>query len=350
MPHRWVLLCAELDVLCGSMCCKRGCWRVWCQPASVDLRAVPAVVSTSLERLLARLPRASHAPARFHCCPPTTHPTNHPLAQPPHPPAVGDTIPINYNSKRYFIDIIEAKPGQAISVIETDCNVSWALLLGATAVAGRCRRSLAAGPQVAWLLRQPLGGQGAAFSPDGAMDAFCAESNVPSSTQPPLQVDFAPPLDYVEPQRQPQQPVPMAADVPAAAGAAAAEPAAAEPEEPKFLAFAGTGRRLDGKPVSESRPIAIPLAGTSRPGASTSGPGSAAGTVGGSEGPGSAAGSAPKRPGKVFGGNRLQAKLAEKQSGGAGRPPQPPLPPAEKKEEEDPKFKAFSGKGYSLKG
>lgn len=40
------------------------------------------------------------------------------------PPAVGDTIPINYNNKRYFIDIIEAKPGDAISVIETDCNVS----------------------------------------------------------------------------------------------------------------------------------------------------------------------------------------------------------------------------------
>ncbi len=40
--------------------------------------------------------------------------------------AVGDTIPINYNNKRYFIDIIEAKPGDAISVIETDCNVSQA--------------------------------------------------------------------------------------------------------------------------------------------------------------------------------------------------------------------------------
>ena len=25
-------------------------------------------------------------------------------------PAVGDTIPINYNNKKYFIDIVEAKP------------------------------------------------------------------------------------------------------------------------------------------------------------------------------------------------------------------------------------------------
>jgi ubiquitin fusion degradation protein 1 len=36
---------------------------------------------------------------------------------------VGDTIPINYNNRRYFIDIVEAKPANAISVIETDCNV-----------------------------------------------------------------------------------------------------------------------------------------------------------------------------------------------------------------------------------
>ena len=40
-------------------------------------------------------------------------------------------------------------------------------------------------------------------------------------------------------------------------------PAAAEPEEPKFLAFAGSGRRLDGKAASESRPVAVPLPGSS---------------------------------------------------------------------------------------
>ncbi|KAL4431959.1 hypothetical protein ABPG77_000226 [Micractinium sp. CCAP 211/92] len=207
---------------------------------------------------------------------------------------VGDTIPINYNNKRYFIDIIEAKPGDAISVIETDCNV-----------------------------------------------------------------DFAPPLDYKEPERQPpQQPTPMAADGPGAAGAAGEAAAeAAQPEEPKFLAFAGTARRLDGKPVSESRPVAIPLAGTGRPGGSPSAPASAAGSVGSAAGgESSAAGSAPKRPGKVFGGNRLQAKLAEKSSGAAGggapKPPPAPKKEEEAKKEEDngSRFKAFSGKGYSLKG
>lgn len=174
-----------------------------------------------------------------------------------------------------------------------------------------------------------------------------------------LQVDFAPPLDYKEPERQPpQQPAPMAADGTGAAGAAGAAPAEpAQPEEPKFLAFAGTARRLDGKPASESRPIAIPLPGSGRPGGTASGPASAAGSVGSAAGgEGGAAGSAPKRPGKVFGGNRLQAKLAEKAGGGpagGGAPRPPPAPKKEdeeKKEDEGSNFKAFSGKGYSLKG
>jgi ubiquitin fusion degradation protein 1 len=178
-----------------------------------------------------------------------------------------------------------------------------------------------------------------------------------------LQVDFAPPLDYVEPQWQPQQaqqqPVPMAADGPA--GAAAGQPdaaaAAAEPEEPKFLAFAGSGRRLDGKAASESRPVAVPLPGSSsgRPGTSSSAASSATPTAAVD----GASGSAPKRPGKVFGGNRLQAKLADKGGapGGAAAAAKPPASLAEKaaadkKKEEseaEAQFKAFQGKGYSLK-
>jgi ubiquitin fusion degradation protein 1 len=167
-----------------------------------------------------------------------------------------------------------------------------------------------------------------------------------------VQVDFAPPLDYVEPPRQPaQQAVPMAAEAPAGA-AAAAEP---EPEEPKFLAFAGSGQRLDGKPVSESRPIAIPLSAAGQLGGGSSSRAlSAAGSVGsgaGGDGGGAAAtGSAPKRPGKVFGGNRLQAKLADKAGGAGPTPPKPSPPPAEEKTEEEPRFKAFQGRGYSLKG
>eukprot|EP00887_Chlorella_sp_A99_P006719 scaffold3.g6719.t1 len=212
--------------------------------------------------------------------------------------SVGDTIPINYNNKKYFIDIVEAKPQPAISVIETDC-----------------------------------------------------------------QVDFAPPLDYVEP--EPQFPSrqqgggggeagPSAAANGAAPAAAAAQQqeGGSEPEATTFLAFAGAGRRLDGKPASTSAPVAIPLAGARR--ATSSAASSEAGSA-----PSSApkAGSAPKRPGKVMYGNRLQQKLAESKQGGAGgagaAPPKPLPPPPkeeEKKEEDGKGFKAFGGKGYSLKG
>ena len=39
---------------------------------------------------------------------------------------VGDNIMVAYNNKKYYIDIIEAKPAQAISIIETDCEVDFA--------------------------------------------------------------------------------------------------------------------------------------------------------------------------------------------------------------------------------
>lgn len=39
---------------------------------------------------------------------------------------VGDQITINYNNRQYFIDIVEARPQQSISVVETDCEVDFA--------------------------------------------------------------------------------------------------------------------------------------------------------------------------------------------------------------------------------
>lgn len=33
---------------------------------------------------------------------------------------------VHYNNKKYYIDVVEAKPGNAISVIETDCEVDFA--------------------------------------------------------------------------------------------------------------------------------------------------------------------------------------------------------------------------------
>ena len=36
---------------------------------------------------------------------------------------VGDAICVFYNNKKYYIDVVEAKPTEAISVVETDCEV-----------------------------------------------------------------------------------------------------------------------------------------------------------------------------------------------------------------------------------
>ncbi|KAG7670190.1 hypothetical protein Ndes2526A_g06523 [Nannochloris sp. 'desiccata'] len=226
--------------------------------------------------------------------------------------SVGDTIPINYNNRHYFIDIVEAKPAEAISVIETDCNV-----------------------------------------------------------------DFAPPLDYVEP--EPVFPggagggggsasgtlaggtmaLPMATDSKSTGGgpevAAAAE---AVPEEPTFLAFAGTGRRLDGKTASESQPVAIPR---SKIGLSSSGGGGGGGSssmaapsTSGQEG---ASGSVPKSgsvPGRKAGKLMFKDRLAAKFGDGKSAPGGTAAAAAQKpKEEEKPKepengFKAFQGTSHKL--
>ncbi len=37
--------------------------------------------------------------------------------------AVGDCFVVNYNNKNFEIEVKEAKPGPAISVVETDCQV-----------------------------------------------------------------------------------------------------------------------------------------------------------------------------------------------------------------------------------
>lgn len=160
---------------------------------------------------------------------------------------VGDAICLHYNGKRYFIDVVDAKPGNAISVIETDCEV-----------------------------------------------------------------DFAPPHDYVEPPRE--APMPDAPPGPSEAPA--------EEEAAGFAAFQGAAYRVDGKAAEAPRPP------------------STAGTASGSGRP------AAKPAGKVVfgaGGNRLLSKKTD----GAAAPA--PVKEEEKKEEE-PRFQAFSGKGYSLKG
>eukprot|EP00188_Purpureofilum_apyrenoidigerum_P001351 Plantae.Rhodophyta-Purpureofilum_apyrenoidigerum.ctg17314.p1 GENE.Plantae.Rhodophyta-Purpureofilum_apyrenoidigerum.ctg17314~~Plantae.Rhodophyta-Purpureofilum_apyrenoidigerum.ctg17314.p1 ORF type:complete len:359 (+),score=72.63 Plantae.Rhodophyta-Purpureofilum_apyrenoidigerum.ctg17314:69-1145(+) len=40
--------------------------------------------------------------------------------------SAGDSIPITYNGKEYWIDVLDVKPGLAVSIIETDINVDFA--------------------------------------------------------------------------------------------------------------------------------------------------------------------------------------------------------------------------------
>lgn len=38
----------------------------------------------------------------------------------------GDTIMVQYNNKKYYIDVVGARPSPAVSIIETDCEVDFA--------------------------------------------------------------------------------------------------------------------------------------------------------------------------------------------------------------------------------
>ncbi|XP_010431554.1 PREDICTED: ubiquitin fusion degradation protein 1 homolog, partial [Camelina sativa] len=177
----------------------------------------------------------------------------------------GDSIMVPYNNKKYFIDIVETKPANGISIIETDCEV-----------------------------------------------------------------DFATPLDYKEPERH---------TAPAAAkGPAKAEEVVDEPE-PKFNPFTGSGRRLDGRPLAyEPPPASIPK--DKQP------------VVANGNGQSSAASSSEKAArqaqGKlVFGSNANRApKEATPPKVGAGKETKQ----EEQEKKEEPKFQAFTGKKYSLRG
>ncbi|XP_073144291.1 uncharacterized protein [Henckelia pumila] len=180
----------------------------------------------------------------------------------------GDSIMVAYNNKKYYIDIIESKPSNAISIIETDCEV-----------------------------------------------------------------DFAPPLDYKEPERP-------ALPIPKGKGTEGQEPAAET--EPNFNPFTGTGRRLDGKSLK-----------TQPPPASSSAPSFKKPNVSNDGGQASASSSSSQSANRqsqgklVFGSNANRTKESSK-DGSKDTKQEPPKKEDPKKE--DPKFQAFSGKKYSLKG
>ncbi|KAL0561101.1 hypothetical protein IC582_001519 [Cucumis melo] len=163
----------------------------------------------------------------------------------------GDSIMVAYNNKKYYIDIVETKPSNAISIIETDC--------------------------------EPV-----------------------APTKGKEQVAEAPDAEA----------------------------------EPKFSAFTGTGRRLDGKssnhqpqPISSSRSgDAKQLGGRSRYGHSQQSAGSSS----------------------VNGAHQSQGKLVFGQNANRNPKETPKETSKESKkdeaEKEDPKFQPFTGKRYSLRG
>mmetsp|Transcript_13154 Transcript_13154/g.37034 ORF Transcript_13154/g.37034 Transcript_13154/m.37034 type:complete len:342 (+) Transcript_13154:243-1268(+) len=197
---------------------------------------------------------------------------------------VGDTILVPYNNKNYYIDIIEAKPQDAVSIVETDCEV-----------------------------------------------------------------DFAPPLDYVEPEPQPPAPQAPPLNMGSArptSGSKAEAAAAPEPEpEPTFLAFSGQGARLDGKAAAPSAPVPVPMAhlGSSmqRSASNTS--------VASSSGSGAADANGENKSSRGGAAKPLAGKLVFGSSGPGA--PKPQTAKTEEKEEANQasRFSAFSGKSYSLK-
>ncbi|PON82752.1 Ubiquitin fusion degradation protein UFD [Trema orientale] len=178
----------------------------------------------------------------------------------------GDSIMVAYNNRKYYIDIIETKPSNAISIIETDCEV-----------------------------------------------------------------DFAPPLDYKEPEKPVQH-------VPPNKASDQVEEAPAE-TEPKFNPFTGAARRLDGKPLKN------PPAPASSSGSKDKQPDVANGKALPSTGSSSQT-TARQSLGKlVFGSNvNRTPKDAQKEA------PKDTKKQEESEKKDEPKFQPFTGKKYSLRG
>ncbi|GAY38068.1 hypothetical protein CUMW_033860 [Citrus unshiu] len=201
----------------------------------------------------------------------------------------GDTIMVPYNNKKYYINVVETKPSTAVSIIETDCEVDFI---------------------------PPL---------DFKEPEKPSSSSLSNRTLP--EVKEEPPLDFKGPEK------------PSSSSLSNRTPPEVKEEPPKKIAkfspFTGSGRRLNGK--SSTQPTvspSSPLIDNPQQ--------NAANGINGSK---SSSASSRQKSGKlVFGSNANQSsngtpKVLPKSS--SGEPPQV---------EEKPKFQAFTGKKYSLRG
>lgn len=179
----------------------------------------------------------------------------------------GDSIMVAYNNKKYYIDIVESKPSNAITIIETDCEV-----------------------------------------------------------------DFAPPLDYKEPER------PVASVTSSKAPAEGQETPAEE--EPKFNPFTGAGRRLDGKPLKyEPPPVSSSSGSKDKRPAVSNGSGQPSAVS-------SSQSSNRQAQGKLVFGSNANRNVEPQKQKEVAKDKKPEEPP----KKEEPKFQPFSGKKYSLRG
>ncbi|KAL3843402.1 hypothetical protein ACJIZ3_000805 [Penstemon smallii] len=144
------------------------------------------------------------------------------------------------------------------------------------------------------------------------------------------EVDFAPPLDYKEPERP-------AISVPTGKAPAEGQEPPAEPE-PKFNPFTGAARRLDGKPLkTEPPPLSSSGSKDKRTDLSSSTSGQASASSSSSQS------TNRQSQGKlVFGSNANRPQETKKDTSKEAPKQEPP-------KKEEPKFQAFSGKKYSLK-
>jgi ubiquitin fusion degradation protein 1 len=239
----------------------------------------------------------------------------------------GDSFVVHYNDREYELEVRESRPGDAVSIIETDCQVDFEApkdyVEPQRVVAPKAAAAGAAGGSAAG-----AGGSGAggAAGPSGfSMGAAGGSAG-------------------------------------GGAGGGGAE-AAAEDAGPAFVPFVGSGNRLDGKPAAPAPPPPPPIV----PAAGAGGAGRKAGTFvstgnrlldklerdrlaaaaarGG--GGGEAAGAGAAAPAAAAGGAAAGAGAAAGGSNGAAAAAAKPADGD--KTDEGPKFEAFKGKAFTLK-
>ena len=140
---------------------------------------------------------------------------------------VNDTFMIEYNNKRYFIDVIEAKPADGVCVVETDCEVDFAAPLDYV-------------------------------EPDYSKGGGESLAKTKKEDESFMDVDENGVVDLTGS-------TPRAKDDKTKEEAEKEEKKEEENSKNTFLAFAGNGNRLDGKAsrVGESQPVKVELPTTS---------------------------------------------------------------------------------------